>query len=281
MSAAAPLTAALDATARITAAPDGRGGTALPVLAGAGPLALRRTRGAPGTAHVCVIGSMAAPLGGDRLALHIEVRPGAALTVTSAAATVSLPGATAAPARYDLHLTVGEDAELDWRPEPVIAATGSHLLLTTVVHLAAGARLRLREEQVLGRLHDHARGAPPGRLTARLTVHRAGRALLDQQTDLGPGAPGWNGPAVLGPHRTTGQLLTVGLPAPPPPPADADAALLTLPGPADAPPATLLTALAPDALALRRLLHPEDRRIRPDTFVTSAAPGTSEKVGTD
>ncbi|WP_263106413.1 urease accessory protein UreD [Kitasatospora sp. DSM 101779] len=285
MTTTAPHPAAVDATARITAAPDGRGGTALPVLAGAGPLALRRTRGAPGTAHVCVIGSMAAPLGGDRLALHADVRPGAALTVTSAAATVSLPGRTAAPARYDLHLTVGEDAELDWRPEPVIAATGSHLLLTTVVHLAPGARLRLREEQVLGRLHDHARGAPPGRITARLTVHLAdrtptgrtptGRILLDQQTDLGPGAPGWDGPAVLGPHRTTGQLLTVGLPAPPPPPAGTDAALLTLPGPADGPPATLLTALAPDALALRRLLASDGGRNGPARSVTSGAPRTS------
>ncbi|WP_431677344.1 urease accessory protein UreD [Kitasatospora sp. KL5] len=247
-------TAAVRAAARITAAPDGRGGTALPVLAGAGPLALRRTRGAPGTAHVCVIGSMAAPLGGDRLALHAEVLPGAALTVTSAAATVSLPGPDPAPAHYDLQLTIGEDAELDWRPEPVVAAAGSHLLLTTVITLAAGARLRYREEQVLGRRHDWARGAAPGRLTARLTVRRAGRTLLDQQTDLGPGAPGWDGPAVLGPHRTCGQLLTVGHPAPAPPPADTDAALLALPGEAGDPPAVLLTALAPDALALRRLL---------------------------
>ncbi|MEW1912854.1 urease accessory protein UreD [Kitasatospora sp. NPDC085895] len=278
----APHPAAVDATARITAAPDGRGGTALPVLAGAGPLALRRTRGAPGTAHVCVIGSMAAPLGGDRLALHAEVRPGAALTVTSAAATVSLPGRGGAPARYDLHLTVGEDAELDWCPEPVIAAAGSHLLLTTVVRLAPGARLRLREEQVLGRLHDHTRGAPPGRITARLTVHLAGpaqadRILLDQQTDLGPGAPGWDGPAVLGPHRTVGQLLTVGLPAPTPPPDGTDAALLTLPDPADGPPATLLTALAPDALALRRLLAPDTDRNGSGTTVTSAAARTSER----
>lgn len=242
--------ATLHAAARITAAPDGRGGTALPVLAGAGPLALRRTRGADGAAHVCVIGSMAAPLGGDRLALHAEVLPGAVLTVTSAAATVSLPGGEPAPAHYDIRLTVGEGAELDWRPEPVVAATGSHLVTTTRITLAPGARLRHREELVLGRRHDWARGAPPGRLTSRLTVHRGGRTLLDQQTDLGHGAPGWDGPAVLGPHRTTGQLLTVGLPAPAVPPDGADAVLLALPGPD----ATLLTALAPDALVLRRLL---------------------------
>jgi len=248
--AATPPAAGLTAEARITARPDGRGGTALPVLAGAGPLALRRTRGEGGGARVTVIGSMAAPLGGDRLALRIDVEAGAVLHVTSAAATVSLPGPLGGAAHYDLDLTVAEDAELHWLPEPVIAAAGSHLITRTRITLAAGARLRHREEFVLGRHHDWARGAGPGRLTTRLTVRRAGCLLLDQQTDLGPGAPGWDGPAILADHRTAGQLLTIGHPAPPPPPTGADAALLTLP----TPDATLLTAAAPDALQLRHLL---------------------------
>ncbi|WP_441248591.1 urease accessory protein UreD [Kitasatospora sp. McL0602] len=236
-------------TARITAVRDGRGGTALPVLDGAGPIALRRTSGEGSAARVVVVGSMAAPVGGDRFALVAELGSGARLVVTSAAATVSLPGRTGETASYDLTISLEGGAQLDWHPEPVIAATGSHLLMTTRVRLAPGARLRLREEQVLGRHHDWARAAPPGRLTSRLTVHRAGRLLLDQQTDLGPGAPGWDGPAALGGHRAIGQLLTVGHPASAPPPG-ADAALLALPGTE----ATLLTALAPDALTLRRLL---------------------------
>ncbi|MEU1506242.1 urease accessory protein UreD [Kitasatospora sp. NPDC005748] len=242
--------AALVARARIRAEPDGRGATALPVLSGAGPLAPRRTRDADGGARVVIVGSMAAPLGGDRLALAVEVADGAALTVTSAAATISLPGP--GPAHYDVELTVGEGARLDWCPEPVVAAAGSHLLLHTRITLAAGARLRYREEQILGRHHDWARAAGPGRLTSRLTVRRAGRLLLDQRTDLGPGAPGWDGPAVLGGHRATGQLLTVGHPPPAPPrwPEAGDAALLALPDPD----ARLLIAAAPDALALRRVL---------------------------
>lgn len=242
------MTTALAAAARITAEPDGRGGTALPVLAGGGPFALRRTLGDGPGAHVVLIGSMAAPLGGDRLAVHAEVRPGAVLRLTSAAATISLPGPGAA--HYEQLLTVGADARLDWCPEPVIAAAGSHLVLTTRIELAAGARLRYREEQVLGRLHDWTRGAGPGRLTSRLTVRQAGRTILDQETDLGLGAPGWDGPACLGGHRTVGQLLTVGLPAPAAP-VEGDAALLALSGEG----AALLTALAPDALRLRRLLE--------------------------
>lgn len=244
-----PATARLRATARIAAAPDGRGGTALPLLAGDGPLALRRTRGTggPATAHVAVVGAMAAPLGGDRLRITVEVAAGAALRVTSAAATVSLPGRDGAAAHYDLDLRVGPGGLLEWLPEPVVAAARSSLRLTTRVELAAGARLLLREEQVLGRT-----GEEPGRITARTTVRYDGRTVLDQQTDLGTGAPRWDGPAVVAHHRACGQLLRVGpddhgLPAPP---ADADAVLLR---PAGAP-ATLLTAAAPDALALRRLL---------------------------
>ncbi|MFE2724733.1 urease accessory protein UreD [Kitasatospora sp. NPDC059327] len=243
----APPRAALVARARIRAEPDGRGATALPVLSGAGPLAPRRTRDVDGGAQVVIVGAMAAPLGGDRLALAVEVADGAALTVTSAAATISLPGP--GPARYDVELTVGEGARLDWRPEPVVAAAGSHLVLHTRITLAAGALLRYREEQVLGRHHDWARAAGPGRLTSRLTVRRAGRLLLDQQTDLGPGAPGWDGPAVLGGHRAVGQLLTVGHP-PPAPPASGDAALFVL----SDPDAQVLAAVTPDALALRRAL---------------------------
>lgn len=68
------------ATARIVATPAG-----LPVLAGEGPLALRRTRATGPGARVTVVGAMSAPLGGDRLAIETEVRDGARLTVDAAA----------------------------------------------------------------------------------------------------------------------------------------------------------------------------------------------------
>jgi urease accessory protein len=249
--------AAVRASARITAVADGRGGTALPLLAGDGPIALRRTThpGPAGAAQVTVVGAMAAPLGGDRLRIDVHVRAGARLRVTSAAATVSLPGPTPAPAHYDLDLRVDDGGELEWLPEPVIAAAGSELRTTTRVRLAGSARLLLREEQILGRS-----GETPGRITARLTVHHDGRALLDQQTDHGPGAPGWDGPARLADHRALGHCLRrdPALAGDPPgaqllgePPAEA--VLLPL---ADAT-AALVTATAPNGLLLRRAMrHP-------------------------
>lgn len=267
------------AVARLEAAPDGRGGTALPTLAGDGPLALRRSThpDASGAAQVTVVGAMAAPLGGDRLRIEVLVRTGARLRVTSAAATVSLPGRLPAPAHYELDLRVEDGGELEWLPEPVIAASGSELRMSTRVRLAAGARLLLREEQILGRSAE-----PPGRITAVLTVHRDGAALLHQRTDLGPGAPGWDGAAVLAGHRALGQLLlcdpalaehppaarlspaagpaaagtaTVGTGATrtEASPAGAEAALLPLAGGA----ALLLTAAAPDGLRLRRAMRCE------------------------
>ncbi|MDH6132136.1 urease accessory protein [Kitasatospora sp. MAA4] len=238
--------------ARIVAALDGREDqiTVLPVLSGAGPLALRRLRAGQrtGPAEVALVGAMAAPLGGDRIAVSVRVEAGARLRVTSVAATVSLPGPQPGPAWYDVELAVAAGAVLEWLPEPVVAAAGSHLLLTTRITLDAGARLRYREEQILGRRHDWTVHGVPGRLTSRLTVRQAGRLILDQQTDLGPGAPGWDGPAVLAGHRAAGQLLTVGLPCTAP--SEECAALLALPG-TDA---HLLVAVAPDGLALRRLL---------------------------
>lgn len=245
---------AVQATARITAVPDGRGGTALPELTGEGPLALRRTRSAVGrAARVTVVGAMTAPLGGDRLAVHVGVEPGAVLHVDAAAATVSLPGRMGEQARYDVRLTVGEGAELHWLPEPLIAAEGSDLRMTTTAELAPGARLVLREEQILGRA-----GERPGRLTTRLTVRVGGRPLLDQQLSFGPGTAGWAGPAVLHTHRAVGQLLLVD-PAFDEKPAEVrlpareaeegEAVLTPLAGPG-----ALLTAVAPDGLRLRRLL---------------------------
>ncbi|MEU4269686.1 urease accessory protein UreD [Streptomyces sp. NPDC026092] len=235
----------LSATARIVAEADGT----LPVLIGDGPLALRRTRTTGPYTRVTVVGAMSAPLGGDRLAIESEVRDGARLLVDSSAATVALPGRSTEPATYDVRLTVGDGAVLRWLPEQLVCAQGSDLVMRTTVELAATARLVLREEQILGR-----HGEEPGTLLSRLTVHRAGRPLLDQEVAYGPGAPGgWDGGAVLAGHRSVGQLLVVE-PAFAEKPVESrllaeNAVLAPLAGPG-----ALVTAVAPDALRLRRVL---------------------------
>ncbi|MER5448458.1 urease accessory protein UreD [Streptomyces sp. NPDC002764] len=237
------------ATARIRATADGRGGTSLPVLEGDGPLALRRTRGSGREARVMLVGAMSGPLGGDRFRVECGVEDGARLRVGSAAATIALPGQVKGEARYDVRLDVADGGELVWLPEQLICAGGSDLRVATRVEAGAGARLVLREEQVLGRV-----GEEPGRLGSRLTVRVAGRTLLDQELGCGPGAPGgWDGPAVLGGYRAVGQLLVVrpefGKEPVPARVLGEGAVLAPLAGPA-----VLVSAVAADALRLRRLL---------------------------
>ena len=237
------------ATARIVARDDGRGGTALPVLEGDGPLALRRTRATGSEARVMLVGAMSGPLGGDHFAVEADVESGARLRVGSAAATIALPGQVKGESRYDVRIEVADGGELHWLPEQLISVCGSDLRVTTRVDLAGSARLVLREEQVLGRV-----GEEPGRLTSRLTLRIAGRTVLDQELACGPGAPGgWDGPAVLAGHRAVGQLVVV-RPEFTREPAAArmlgeHAALVPLAGPA-----VLVTAVAADGLRLRRVL---------------------------
>ncbi|MHC3474939.1 urease accessory protein UreD [Streptomyces sp. 7R007] len=237
------------ATARMLARGDGRGGTALPVLESEGPLALRRTRGSGAEARVVLVGAMSGPLGGDRFAVEAQVEQGARLRVGSAAATIALPGQAKGEARYGVRLSVADGGELRWLPEQLISARGSDLHVATRADLGETARLVLREEQVLGRA-----GEEPGRLTSRLTVRVGGRTVLDQELACGPGAPGgWDGPAVLGGHRAIGQLVVVRPQFAASPVRrqvlSEGAAVMPLAGPA-----ALVTAVAADALRLRRVL---------------------------
>jgi urease accessory protein len=249
MTAAVTAGTGVRATARIVARDDGRGGTSLPVLEGDGPLALRRTRGSADEARVMLVGAMSGPLGGDHFTVEAGVESGARLRVGSAAATIALPGQAKGEARYDVRLNVADGGELYWLPEQLISARGSELTVATRVDLAATARLVLREEQVLGRT-----GEQPGRLTSRLVLRVAGRTVLDQELACGPGAPGgWDGPAVLAGHRAVGQVVVVR----PEFAAEPVAARVLGEGAAVVPlagPAALVTAVAPDALVLRRLL---------------------------
>ena len=71
------------------------------------PVVLRPT--GTGDEHVHLVHAAGGPLGGDDLALSVEVGPQARLTVRSAGATLVQPGAaTDAPARWTVELDVGD-----------------------------------------------------------------------------------------------------------------------------------------------------------------------------
>jgi urease accessory protein len=204
-------------------------------------------RGTPESVYL--VGGAGGPLGGDDLTIEIDVRPGAELTVRSAAASVALPGHGPGPSRLRVQAEVGAGATLRWMPEPFVAAAGCDHRTEVTVAVGRGGRLVWREELVLGR-HREASGS----VTSRLQVDFDGRPLLRHELGLGPRHPGAASHAVVGPARAVGSVLVVDpawQDAPPaaPPPRDGAAAVLALDGPA-----VQLVALAGDALDLRHAL---------------------------
>jgi urease accessory protein len=198
-------------------------------------------------ARVSLAAGAAGPIGGDELRLSVDVGPGAALVLRSVAATLVLPGPHGQPSRSHVTVRVAEHGLLVWLPGPVIAAEGCLHQAVTQVTLEQGARLLAREELLLGR-----HGEQPGALRQRLRVCIGDRPLHDQELAVGPGAAGWDGPAITGGRRALGSLLVVdpawcdGPPDVPTPLEGADAALLPL-----SRLGVLVTALASDGFALR------------------------------
>lgn len=216
------------ATARVVAELDPRGQTRLTVLHGEPPLLPRRT----GEGRVHLVGGAAGPLGGDDLLLSLEVGPGASLLVGTVAASVALPGRDGARSRFRVEATVADGGCLMWVPEPLVAAAGCHHHASSTVDLAEGARLVWREELVCGRYREE-----PGDAVVSTVVRRDSRPLYRNELRIGPHAPGWDGPAVLGGARAVGSVLMVdpcwadGNP-PAARPRGPNAALLPLAGPA-------------------------------------------------
>jgi urease accessory protein len=229
------------ASASIEAVTGPGGVTRLPVLASQAPLVLRRTPDS-----VYLVGGAAGPIGGDSLSLGITVGSGALLRLRTAAASIALPGLDGLESVLRVSVSVGEGGRFEYLPEPVVATAGARHATLVSATLAAGAELVLRDEVLLGR-HGEAGG------TARtvLQVTYAGRPLLRQSLSVSGSDPASLGPAVLAGHRAVGALLLVNGPEAARIPALAapEVAVMRLAGPG-----VLVTALAHDAVSLRRHL---------------------------
>jgi urease accessory protein len=237
------------AAAEIVAAAGTAGVTRLPVLSSQVPLVLRRTPEA-----VYVVGGAAGPIGGDELALRISVGAGAFLRVRTAAASIALPGPDGLESALRVSVDVAAGGRLEYLPEPVVVSAGARHATIIRVTLAEGASLLLRDEVLLGR-----HGETGGASRTELRVSYAGRPLLRQSLEVSGADPADLGPAVLAGHRGVGTLLDVdptldlrsagfgesaaaGTDAP-------TVAVMPLAGPG-----ILVTALANDAVTLRRRL---------------------------
>jgi urease accessory protein len=226
--------------------PDGV--TRLPVIASQVPLVLRRTPSA-----VYLVSGAAGPIGGDELTLRITVGAGAFLRLRSAAASIALPGLDGRESVLRVSVSVAAGGRLEYVPEPVVVSAGARHATLISAALDAGASLVLRDELLLGR-HGEAGGS--ARMVLRADYAR--RPLLRQSLSVSGTDPASRGPAVLAGHRAAGSLLLVNSPVGPGDGVDGgfgagratpERAVMRLAGPG-----VLVTALADDAVTLRRRL---------------------------
>lgn len=243
------------------------------------PLTLRQT--GPGLVHLVSTG--AGPLAGDHLELDLDVAAGTSLEVRSVASTLVLPGPHPGDSLMEINARVGAGASLLFAPEPTVLAAGCSHRMVVRLSLAADASVFWREEIVFGR-----HGEQPGRCHSRFDAVIDGRPLLRQEFVVGDPSVD-RSPAVYGDARCVGSILIAG-----PVPAGPVIAGSTSAGPsaaewgtrAEAVPAgreerrsvigegwatfpltgqaVLVSALAPDAVELRRRLERGAGGARPD-----------------
>lgn len=166
------------------------------------PFAIRRSGD-----RFIVVGSAAAPVGGDELSLFIDVADGASAHVTTAAATMLWPAPSGVVASSLVTtLVVHETSHLSWMPEPSVSVAGSHHVARTLVSLSTSASCVIVEELALGR---HAE--PPGLLESVLRVERNGAALVHHSEHYGFGSAGWGTAVGTGGARHVLTALVVGV----------------------------------------------------------------------
>lgn len=159
---------------------DGR--TRLATVSADGQLAVRETGPATvsGAARVHLVGAAAGPMGGDEVVVTVDVGPGAALAVRSAAAAIALPGGArdGSTARVRTEISVATGGRLDLACEPTVVCSGAVLATRTEVEAADGADMRIVEQTVLGRHGEHG-----GDWTGRTSATLAGTPVLRSSLD--------------------------------------------------------------------------------------------------
>ncbi|MEO3884066.1 urease accessory protein UreD [Nonomuraea sp. B5E05] len=243
---------AMRAYAAVATARARDGTTVVRRLASAPPLTLRQT----GPCAVHLVSTAAGPLGGDRLALDLDVAPRTTLELGSVASTLVLPGEGVS----ELMVTarVGAGATLRFAPEPTVLAAGCEHRLLVRLALEPDASVSWREEIVFGR-----HGEAPGRCHARFDATCDGRPLLRQEFTVGD--PDLDAsPAVYGAARCVGTTFLTAC-AGETVVADGVAVLpLAVSG-------TLVSALAADAVQLRSRLEWGERAAHESAAAVAAA----------
>lgn len=156
----------------------------------------------PGSRHsrdaalVTLVNSSGGVLGGDRLAVDVEIDRHARLDLVTQSAT-RLYRSTAGKARMTQRLRLGTGASIEYFPDEIIPFAGSDFEQTTQVDLAPGARAILAETVAAGRLARGERFAF-ARLVLDLRCVAGGRLVLRDRAELEPARRPLDRPGILG-----------------------------------------------------------------------------------
>jgi urease accessory protein len=108
-----------------------------------------------------------------------------------------------------VELVVGEQAMLDWCPQPTVSVVGSDHRSIVRLSATSSSTVTMREGVSLGR-----HGEPPGRFALRERVTIDGLAVLDHETVFAPGS--LMGPGAQGRARSMTTEVVVGAVLPKP-----------------------------------------------------------------
>ena len=123
---------------------------------------------------------------GDRVDIDVTVAPGARLCLSTPAASRVYPTRSGKPAANHQKFTVGENAMLEWNPEPFIPHAGASYHQTTEIHLHSSASLLFLEWLSPGRVAMGEAFAYQN-LRWELDLTAADRLIARERYDLHPG----------------------------------------------------------------------------------------------
>jgi urease accessory protein len=167
-----------------------------------GPLVVQRPfyPEADGRCHVYIVHPPGGIVGGDELALRVDVTEGGQALLTTPSATKLYRNDGRTPALTQ-HFTVSDGSTLEWLPQELIAFDGSDARIETRIILEEHATYLGWDVLCLGR-PAAGEAYRRGRLSQHLQIRREDRLLLDERLSFDAGGPVLGAPWGLG-HRTT------------------------------------------------------------------------------
>lgn len=184
--------------------------TALVHSAHRGPLRVQRPfhPEADGSCHVYLLHPPGGVVGGDGLALDVQLAPGARALLTTPSASRFYRSAGARALQRQV-LRIGAGARLDWLPQETIVFDGARLASTTRLELAGDAAACAWEIVCLGR-PAAGEGWTHGEARFGFELWRDGRPLLLEHTPCRPGSALARAAWGLGGHVTFATLVATG-----------------------------------------------------------------------